>query len=45
MAECAKCGEWYHKICLKIPSRVFAKTSVEWKCMRCSNRFKTGMTK
>ena len=23
MAECAKCGEWYHRICLEIPSRVF----------------------
>ena len=35
MAECVKCGEWYHKICLGIPSRVFTNESVEWKCMRC----------
>ena len=31
MAECAKCGEWYHK-CLKIFSPVFANKSIEWKC-------------
>ena len=35
MAECVKCGEWYHKICLGIPSRVFTNVKVEWKCMRC----------
>ena len=35
MPECVKCGEWYHKICLGIPSRVFTNESVEWKCMRC----------
>ena len=35
MAECAKCGEWFHKIRLKIPSRVSTNKSVEWKCMRC----------
>ena len=35
MAKYAKCGEWYHKICLKISSRVFTKKSVQWKCMRC----------
>ena len=23
MAECVKCGEWYHKVCLEFPSRVF----------------------
>ena len=35
MAKYAKCSEWYHKICLKISSRVFTKISVQWKCMRC----------
>ena len=35
MAECVKCGEWYHKRCLEIPSRVFTNESFEWKCTRC----------
>ena len=35
MAECVKYGEWYHRICLEIPSCVFINESVEWKCMRC----------
>ena len=27
MAECVKCGEWYQKRCLEIPSRVFTNES------------------
>ena len=35
MAECVKCGEWYHKRCLGVPSGVFTNESIEWKCTRC----------
>ena len=29
MVKYAKCGQWYHKICLKIRLRVFSSKSVE----------------
>ena len=35
MAMCCSCEEWYHKKCLKIPSKIF-KSNIEangWKCM------------
>ena len=35
MAECVKCGDWYHKRCLEIPFGVFTNESIEWKCTRC----------
>ena len=35
MAECVKSGDWYRKMCLRIPSRVFKNESVKWNCMRC----------
>ena len=36
MAQCFICGEWYHKICEKIPNIVFTDESVSWKCSKCS---------
>ena len=30
MAECSKCGEWYHRKCEVIPKEVFVKPNATW---------------
>lgn len=35
MAECQRCGGWYHKSCMDIPDRVFQKEDEPWKCKLC----------
>ena len=34
MFECSKCGEWFHRICERIPEDIFM---IEWLCRSCSN--------
>ena len=35
MAECSKCGEWYHRKCEVIPKEVFVKPNTTWECSFC----------
>jgi hypothetical protein len=30
MAECDKCGQWYHRKCAKIPDEIFRRKSCFW---------------
>ena len=32
MAECSKCGEWYHRKCEVIPKEVFVKPNAMLEC-------------
>ena len=35
MAQCDSCQIWYHRHCMDIPSEVFEKSDIPWKCMLC----------
>jgi len=36
MALCSVCHEWFHKMCMKIPKRVFLdEKHKKWKCEDC----------
>ena len=35
MAECSKCGEWYHRKFEVIPKEVFVKPNATWECSFC----------
>lgn len=36
MAQCDRCGIWYHENCLQIPVDVFGNESVYWVCDFCN---------
>ena len=35
MAECSKCGEWFHRKCEVIPKEVFVNPNATWECSFC----------
>ena len=35
MAECSKCGEWYHRKCEVILKEVFVKSNATWESSFC----------
>jgi len=38
MVECSKCGQWFHRMCERIPESVFLKRNCKslWFCFSCS---------
>ena len=36
LAQCKKCKEWFHELCLSIPKDVFMDNSYVWCCPACA---------
>ena len=36
MAQCFTCAEWFHRLCERIPARIFNKEKSVWNCNSCA---------